>query len=219
MNQQQITHTDGQLIKMLETVRQKNATPETIQAILQEGIFAAVVDPRLDIGRAKRGLGIVEQHLGPIANEFHFPGSDETPAKKLIKPSVERYYNEEFLKTFLEMTCLKSEARKIFAYRLERGNHRLPLIAKELEPNGILTPLEMFWALNNKEMQTRYDAYLCVTKNINGEKVYVLMETRDSDKKPCFKAREISWIGMHERVLVIGGKNTPPHPLEGVLDW
>jgi len=216
---QKITHTDGQLIKMLETMRQKDATPEAIQAILQEGIFAAIVNPHLCIERAKRGLGIVKYCLGPIANEFYFPGSEEVPARKMIKVSIERRYDDKFLKVFSDMTCLKSEARSIYAYRLNEGFNTQRDIGEELEPYGILSLSEMFWILNNKEIQARYDDYLCFTRDKEGERVVVHVQTREHRSlQRCFKATLSTDTMYSERVLVLARKNREWSPLDAILD-
>ncbi len=216
---QKITHTDGQLIKMLETMRQKEATPEAIQAILQEGIFAAVVDPYLNRERAKLGLGITKRCIGPIANVFHFPGSEEVSARKMIKISIDRRYDDEFLKVFSDMTCLKSEARNIYSYRLNEGFNTQQDIGKELEPYGVLSLSEMFWVLNNKEIQERYNDYLCFTRDKEGGRVVVRVQTREHDSSQrCFKVKLSEGTMYSERLLVLARKNGEWSPLDTILD-
>ncbi|MFA5830326.1 MAG: hypothetical protein WC878_00680 [Candidatus Paceibacterota bacterium] len=201
MNNDKITHTDGQLIKMLETMRQKGATSESMQTILQEGIFAAVVDPSLNLEKAKHGLGLTQYCIGPITEGYYFPGSNESSAVEMMKTSLERRYSDEFAEDFSEMTCLKSDANILYSYNLGTFSNSGDQIFEELGTSGVLSLSEMFWVVNNKEIQTKYDRYVCVCFNEKGIPKIVHVDTKDLKKVTSYNLKGIGIGCWHTAVI------------------
>jgi hypothetical protein len=201
MNNDKITHTDGQLIKMLETMRQKGATTESIQNILQEGIFAAVVDPGLNLEKTKRGLGLTQYCVGPIVEGYYFPGNNESSAVEMMKTSLERRYSDEFAKDFSEMTCLKSDANILYSYNLGTFSNFGDKIFEELGAAGALSVSEMFWAVNNKEIQAKFDRYVCVCFNEKGIPKIVHVDTQDMKKVTSYNLKGFGVGYWHAAVI------------------